>query len=585
MLKTIVQLVLSLRKRRKVQLIILLGLVLLSAIAEMISLGAIIPFVGVLINPEKVLQNKVVENVIQLYDLNQVISDPAYWFTVVFIAIVFIAGVIRLLLVFILTRVNFGIGHDLGVEIYRRTLYQPYKVHISRNSSEIISAMNKVDSVVLVLQALLYFISSFIVSLFIITTLFLVNPQVTIISVLFFTCFYTLIILTTRSRLKQYGLNIRQAHTERVKILQEGLGGIRDILLDHLQEAFSRKFNKVDRLMRRSQSNTFFLSPSPRYIIETGVIILIALLSFKLIGEGEVVDIIPMLGVLALGAQRLLPLLQQMYAGWVNVSANYPMIDDVIALTQQPMDMNIDKNVTFSLVFRREIIFNNVSFAFNSKNILNSIKLNISKGSRIGFIGSTGSGKSTLMDVLMGMLHPSHGGIFIDDIELNNNNRINWQKNIAHVPQSIYLSDNNFINNIAFGIPEEEIDIDRVYQSAKKANISEVIENSLNGYKTMVGERGVRLSGGQQQRIGIARALYKNASVLILDEATSALDSHTETTIMKELSRLDDGLTILIVAHRLNTLRDCDKIYQLDQGNIIASGTFDELITDKVIIR
>jgi ATP-binding cassette subfamily B protein len=289
---------------------------------------------------------------------------------------------------------------------------------------------------------------------------------------------------------------------------------------------------------------------------------------------------IPILGALALGAQRLLPTLQQAYSSYSAIQGSKSSIQDVLDLLNQPLPIHATQNQSLEIPFKKEITLNNISFRY-SKNtpwVLKNINLKITKGMRIGFIGSTGSGKSTLLDIIMGLLEPTKGEVVVDNHVITISNRQVWQKHIAHVPQSIYLSDSTIEENIAFGISRDEINTKRVEKSIKQAKIDELISESMGNYQTIVGEQGIRLSGGQRQRIGIARALYKQADILVLDEATSALDNDTEFEVMKELSGLKKDLTVLIIAHRLSTLKGCDKIIKIHDNGAVDLGEYDEII-------
>jgi ATP-binding cassette subfamily B protein len=298
------------------------------------------------------------------------------------------------------------------------------------------------------------------------------------------------------------------------------------------------------------------------------------------IQPGGLSTAIPVIGMLALAAQRMLPLLQQAFASWSNIRAGKSVLNDVVDFLNQPLPSNADKPEPKSLAFHHNITFDGVGFRYgqNLPWVLHDLNLTIPKRSRIGFIGTTGSGKSTLLDIVMGLLSPSHGRLKIDGFEINAFNCRAWQKHIAHVPQSIFLADASIAENIAFGIPADQIDWDRVRQAAEKAQIADTIESWQEKYTTLVGERGVRLSGGQRQRIGIARALYKNADVIVFDEATSALDGETEQAVMESMKNLGDDLTVLIVAHRVTTLRDCTQVVELSNGRVKRIGSYEEII-------
>jgi ATP-binding cassette subfamily B protein len=309
--------------------------------------------------------------------------------------------------------------------------------------------------------------------------------------------------------------------------------------------------------------------------------VMIAALAYALSRQvGGIATALPVLGALALGAQRLLPALQQIYGSWAGIAGNHGSLADTIELLDQPLPAEILQPDPAPLLFQDAIRFDAVRFRYTGDGpwVLDGLNLTILKGARIGFVGSTGSGKSTTLDLLMGLLIPTEGELLVDGHPISGERLRAWQKTIAHVPQSIYLADATLAENIAFGVPPDTIDLDRVQQAARQAQIADFIESSPEGYKAHVGERGIRLSGGQRQRIGIARALYKQASVLVFDEATSALDNATEQSVMDAIEGLGSDLTILLIAHRLTTVRRCDTIVELEQGQVVAQGTYEQLL-------
>jgi ATP-binding cassette subfamily B protein len=358
-----------------------------------------------------------------------------------------------------------------------------------------------------------------------------------------------------------------------IKVLQEGLGGIRDVLIDGTQEVYCKIYRTADIAFRSAQANNQILSGAPRFIIEALGMSLIAILAYAFAkGEQELglYQTIPMLGVVALGAQRLLPILQQLYQSWSSLKGIEQILVDVLNLIHQPMPDNIQELPAKPIKFQESIVLNNVGYCYSIDGpvVLNNLNLKIKKGSRIGIIGYTGSGKTTLLDILMGLLSPSKGSLEIDGLPITSKNSSEWRAHIAHVPQNIFLADTSIAENIAFGIPADQIDIEQVKLAAEKAQIAGLIESWKKQYKTMVGERGLRLSGGERQRIGIARALYKNVDVIILDEATSALDNETESFVMETINTIGKNITLIIVAHRLTTLTSCDFIYKVNRGYI-----------------
>jgi ATP-binding cassette subfamily B protein len=569
-------------QRRKYQFGLLSGLMLISAFMEVISLGAVLPFIGVLVAPERVFEYPAVQDVAYLLGINSP-EQLVLPLTVAFASAALAAGIMRTILLWASTRLSYANGSDLSIEVYRRSLYQPYEVHVARNSSEVISAMtDKANSVVgSVLLQFITLISSTVMLTAITFGLFVVNPLVALISIIGFGVSYGLITWLSRKRLQDNGQRISEEQTQVIKVIQEGLGGIRDVLLDGTQQVYCNIYRKADQALRRAQGNTVFVSGSPRYAMEALGMILITILAYSLSKKaGGVATALPILGVLALAAQRLLPALQSIFTAWASIIASKSALADIVDLLDQPIAKELIGLPTAPLKFHNLISFNNIRFHYSGDSswVLDGINLAIPMGSRYGFIGRTGSGKSTLLDLLMGLLKPTEGELLIDGQLISGSLLRAWQRRIAHVPQNIYLTDTTLAENIAFGVSPENIDLKRVHKAAKKAQISEYIEGNPKGYDALIGEQGVRLSGGQRQRIGIARALYKQADILIFDEATSALDSATEQSVMDAIEGLDHNLTIIMIAHRLTTLQKCDIIVKLENGRVSAQGTYEQMI-------
>ena len=423
-----------------------------------------------------------------------------------------------------------------------------------------------------VITPILNLISSSVLVVGIVAALLVINISAALFMFFGFGFVYFVVIQYTKTKLKNNSEIIAKKSTQMVKSLQEGLGGIRDVLIDGTQNFYCELYRDADLPLRQASGSNVFIGGSPRYIIEVIGMILIAVLAYTMTLESEKSTMImPVLGALALGAQRLLPALQQMYGSYSAIKGSESSLKDVVDLLNQPMPIHTNKTSLDCISFKNEIKLNKVEFRYgkNSPWILKNINLSIIKGDRVGFVGFTGSGKSTLLDIIMGLLKPTNGELLSDQKIINNENIRSWQSHIAHVPQNIYLSDGTIEENIAFGVASEKINHNLIKKVAEQAQISESISQWENGYQTIVGERGVRLSGGQRQRIGIARALYKQADVLIFDEATSALDTDTEQSVMKAIDRLESRLTILIIAHRLTTLKNCDKIIKLEKNNKI----------------
>jgi ATP-binding cassette subfamily B protein len=564
-----------------------MGLMLISAFAEVVSLGAVLPFLGILTAPDVVFKHPVAADVVKAWGITSA-DQLVLPLTIAFCTAALIAGAIRILLLWVSTRFAFACGADLSIEVYRRTLYQPYRVHLSRNSSMLISAMGKVEATVNVMSQLLTLISSAVLLVAIMSALIAIDPVVAIVAAAGFGAGYGLVTWLSRRRLRRNSLRIANERTQVIKALQEGLGGIRDVLLDGTQPVYCDIFRNADLPMRRAIGNNVFISQSPRFAMEALGMVMIAVLAYGLSRQvGGVATTLPVLGALALGAQRLLPALQQSYGAWSSAVGNYAAMAETIELLDQPVPDELLQPAPAPLPFRECIRFQNVGFRYTSDGpwVLCGLNLTIPKGIRIGFVGSTGSGKSTTLDLLMGLLTPTEGQLLVDGQLIGSNNVRAWQRNIATVPQSVYLADTTMAENIAFGVPHGSIDLDRVRQAARQAQIADFIENKPEGYNAFVGERGILLSGGQRQRIGIARALYKQASVLVFDEATSALDNATEQSVLDAIEGLERDLTILLIAHRLTTVRRCDTIVELDHGRVVAQGTYEELLMRSASFR
>lgn len=556
--------------KRHRQLKYLLVLMLITSAAEVISIGAVVPFLGVLTNPSAIFNNPIMQPFVIQLGLHMP-SQLLLPLTMTFVFAVLLAGSMRLLLLWITTRLSYAIGADLSFDIYKRTLEQPYAVHVSRNSSEVINGITtKANTVIVnIILPLLFVISSVGLLVAILLVLFVIDPVISLISISCFGLLYIVIALFSRKRLLINGQHIATESTLVIKTLQEGLGGIRDIIIDGTQNKFSREYRKADLQLRYSQGGNIFLSQSPRFGMESFGMALIGILAYFLTVRNNVENAVPILGVMALGAQRMLPLFQRLYVGWASLQGGLASLGDTLELLDQPRRILPKEADCFPMPFNHSIRFDNIGFRYsqNTPWVLKEVNLEITKGNRVGVIGSTGSGKTTLTDILMGLLQPSEGGLYIDGVCVSSDNMGSWQKHIAHVPQNIYLADCSIRENIAFGIDPERIDDNRVKCVAEQAQISSLIESWDRGYDTVVGERGARLSGGQLQRIGIARALYKQSDIIIFDEATSALDDGTEESVMQAIDRLSKDLTIIMVAHRLSTLRHCSFIIKLNKSH------------------
>jgi ABC-type multidrug transport system fused ATPase/permease subunit len=569
--------------RRRHQLYLVAALTLAGALAELATIGAVLPFLSLLADPGRIDK---VPALVAAFDAVGATTNHSRLIAsaVAFILLALIAAAVRLQLAWSSQNFVFRLGHDFSVEIQRRLLLQPYSFHISQNTSTLVASLEKVGVLVFnVLQQLMQAATAVVISVFIIAALITVDPFMALAAAAAFALVYLLVSAFMRRRLSANSDIIGHSYDERVKIVQESLGGIRDVIIDSSQSVYLDAFRRVDDRYSIAKANTAFIGAAPRFIIEALGMMLIAVLAIVISARhGGFAAALPVLGALALGSQRLLPLLQQIYLGWSLAAGHESIVMQVLDLLRLPVDDDLARPSDVApLSLHERIKVEQVSFAYASRRsrALENISFDIPRGRRVALIGRTGSGKSTLADLLMGLIEPSEGRITVDGLPLTRENRRAWQRSIAHVPQAIFLADASIARNIAFGVPEDRVDLPRVIEAAKKAQLDEFVDGLPEGYDTHVGERGIRLSGGQRQRLGIARAIYKQAPVLVLDEATSALDDATEAAVMHALDRLgEEGRTIIMIAHRLSTIAQADIVIRLEAGRLAEIGSHAEVV-------
>jgi len=569
--------------KRKVQFALLIFFAIVTSLLEVISLGAVMPLIGVLTQPEELFYSENLQWLILFFNI-ETPQKLIFPITLVFGIAALISGIFRtLLLRFGISLSNFT-GADLSEDIYRKTLHQPYHVHLRRSSSEIISGLTqKVRSVTSVIESFVNVITSLFLLVAILLTLIYIDPYVALISFSAFGLSYGLIAISTKKILNSNSNIVANLQTKVIQNLQEGLGSIREVLLGSTQDVYTNSYSKKMSSLLKATGDNQFITLFPRFSMETIAMVLIAALSYLIsLREEGLLNALPALGAMALAAQRLLPLMQLFYANWSNLVGNEIAIQDVLTLLDQNLEINtIDSKESVS--FSKSIKFKNLSFKYPGSDdfIFKNAELDINKGSTIGFVGETGSGKSTGLDILMSLLTPSDGDLLVDDIKIGSHNSQNWKKLISHVPQSIFLIDSSIKDNIIFGI-ENQINEDKLENSLVMSQTKNFVESLPNKVQTLVGESGSRLSGGQRQRIGIARSLYKSSEVLVLDEATSALDSKTEEKVMDSLSVLRSDLTVLIIAHRITTLSKCDKIFLIENKVFKDMGPYEDFIRTSI---
>jgi len=567
--------------KRQAQIIVLLLLSVFTSVLEVASIGALLPFLSALINPEKLADLPIVGNLSYLVSEDQILLFTS----ALFCSLAVLAGAARLSLTVIQARLSYAIGSDFALEIYLRALRRPLIEQLKSNTSDVISAIS-IKSEIVVRQFLfpiLTIISAAFLSFAVAALLFVASPGVTIALLLSFGLLYLCVHFLTSLRLRHSGETIDAETNRIVKKVQEGLGSVRDIILDNSYELYEREFKASDQLLRRARADIQIISQVPRYVIEAGSLVFFGVLAYLLASGGAISESLPGLGVLALGIQRLLPTLQLAYAAWACIQG----AQRAVVSTLEFIDLELlpDESAPRKMSFNHSIEIDEVSFSYDDGKhpILNGVSFKIQRGARLGIVGKTGSGKSTLIDILMGLLSPTGGAVRVDGVELECRKLGAWYKLIAHVPQTIFIADATILENITLGIDRELIDVERVRQCAEKALLSDYLTNLPQGLDTVVGERGACLSGGQRQRIGIARALYKNASVLVLDEATSALDGSTESEVMRSIESLGDDVTIIMVAHKTESLSYCDQIIELRNGRIYKVGSFDDFVDNRAL--
>ncbi len=573
----------SMSPRRRAQFYFVLGLMIAGAFAEIATIGAVLPFLSLLADPSRMDQWPAVTAGFAALGAvtphERLVAALA-----LFIILAIVGAAVQLLLLASTQKFVFGMGHDLAVEIHRRLLFQPYTYHINHNTSGLVASLEKVGVIVfsVLQQAMLAGTSAFMAAV-IIGGLIYIDPFTALTAAAAISVIYLLVTAVGRNALARNADVLGSSYDERIKIFQESLGGIRDVIIESSQAVYVDAFRRVDHRFNLARAKISFISSAPRFVIEAlGMVLIAALAAIISGGQGGFAKALPILGALALGAQRLLPLLQQVYVGWSNVAGHSSVLAQVLELLRLPVDEEEPSlQAVASLPLRRSISVKDVSFRYLNRRApaIDGVSFEIPAGQTVALIGKTGGGKSTLADLLMGLIEPSGGSITVDGVPITRENRRSWQRSIAHVPQAIFLADASIARNIALGVPADRVDMSRVEEASRKARLDEFVSTLPGGYGTFVGERGIRLSGGQRQRLGIARAIYKQAPVLVLDEATSALDDATEAAVMEALDRLgEEGRTIIMIAHRLSTISRADQVVRLDDGKLAEIGSYAEVV-------
>lgn len=561
-----------------------LAISLLAAVAQVAMVGSVMPFLEFISDPSAASENKFIAR------LKQATGFDNYKLALLLgfgsIAVILTSNLVLALRSYAMSRFAVMRIHTISSRLLRSYMGRPYEYFLNRNSGDIskriLSETGEISSAFL--QPLSELIASAMSALMILALLTYLQPVGTLVGFGLVLIIYLSIYRVAGRFLARLGQIRAEQNKHRFQTVGEIFGGIKDIKIHDKEEVYFDRFEVASRQMLQTMWKSKATSDLPQFLIQafflSGVIgaCLFMISPAQINGTGSIAGMIPTLGVFAFAGQRIVPEVQRIYAAISKISYGAAAIRSV----SQDMDSNkrVPQDSHPRIEFSDSIVFRNVAYSYpGSDNGIDNLTTTIPKGSRVGLVGGTGAGKTTLVDLLLGLLEPSKGAVEVDGVALDERaKRAAWRKNIGYVPQQIFLLDATIAQNIAFGIPEAEIDMEKVLASARAARIHDfIMTQTAEQYQTVIGERGVMLSGGQRQRIGIARALYQDASLIVMDEATSALDSRTEKEVMQAIDDLPRDITLVLIAHRLGTLRNCDKLLVMERGRIIEEGSWAEL--------
>jgi ABC-type bacteriocin/lantibiotic exporter with double-glycine peptidase domain len=553
----------------------LLLLMTIMAIVEVIGVGSIIPFLAVLGNPDIIQTNGYLLNIYNYLDFDNTYSFLLFLGISAFFILLLSAGV-KTLTSYRLFRFSNMRRHNISQKLLSKYLCQPYSYFLTKNSSDITKTiLSETDLVISqIIMPILNLTVQSIITVLLVSFLILVDPILAFIVFFVLGGFYIVMYTTISKYIARIGKERTLSNAQRFKICFETIGGIKDIKILGKEQVYLDSFKAPSFTFSDYSSKYQTLSQVPQYLVEAlgfGAILTMAVYA---LGENnsDIANLLPILGLYTLGALKLKPAINNIYSSVTTIKFGISGLDVLLKDLQEKSLATIDiRNDNKRLKLKKVLKIENLSFSYkdSNKRVLNGINLTIDVNTTIGITGTTGAGKSTLVDIILGLLSPSNGRIIVDDRKLTKYNIRQWQNSIGYVPQSIFLSDDTIASNIAFGITKDKINLEQIKKVSKMAQIDTFIEDLENGYDTEVGERGVRLSGGQRQRLGIARALYNNPDLLVLDEATSALDNDTEIEVMKTIENLSGSKTIIMIAHRRSTIEKCDVIIKIDKGEIL----------------
>ena len=580
-MKTFKKLLFLLSSHQREHLGLLLIMITIMALLDMIGVASILPFMAVLTNQGLVETNVILKTMFEASSIFGVETKQEFLFALgVLVFLLLICSIFfKALIIYLQARFVFMREYSIGKSLLEGYLHQPYSWFLSRHSADIGKTI--LSEVALVvgsgMNPLIELISKVIITITLITLLFIVNPQLTFIIGLSFMAVYLLIFYFVRKYLSYLGGENLKNNQLRFRSVSESFGAIKELKVRGLEKIYIKLFSNSAKIFAKNHARLHAISQLPRFILEViafGGVLLIILYSMAKTGNFN--TSLPIVSLYVFAGYRLMPAMQQIYGSFTQLTFVGPSLDKLYTdfKNLKPFYENKDQGV---MTFNKAITLKNIHYNYpnSSRVALRDINLTIPSKSSVGLVGATGSGKTTLVDIILRLLEPQKGTLEIDGKVISEQNSSAWQKSIGYVPQHIYLTDDTVEANIAFGVKLKDIKKDVVEKVSKIANLHNFVSGELpQQYQTTIGENGVRLSGGQRQRIGIARALYHNPKVLILDEATSALDNQTEKVVMEAVDNLGKDITIIIIAHRLDTVKNCDIIFKLDKGQLVSDGNF-----------
>ena len=563
---------------------VLLVMIIIMALLDMIGIASILPFIAVLTNPSLIETNIFLNTIYQASIRFGVETDQEFLFFlgVLVFLILIISLTFKALTTYLQFRFVYMQEYSIGKRLVEGYLHQPYAWFLSRHSIDLgKTILSEVSQIIgNGIKPLMELVAKSILTIVIVALLFSVDTKLTLIVGLSIGLAYLIVFYFVRNFLNQSGKERLISNQLRFTAVSEAFSAIKEVKVGGLEKVYIQSFSNPSQNFARTIASSLVIAQLPRFILEAiafGGILLMIL--YKMTQSGNFNNSLPIISLYVFAGYRLMPALQQIYTSLTQLTFVGPSINKLYLDLKnlKPFNTNHDEDI---LTFNKEINLHQIHYNYpnTSRTALKDINLNIPLKSTVGLVGSTGCGKTTTVDIILGLLEPQKGTLKVDEKVITKRNIRTWQRSIGYVPQHIYLSDDTIMANIAFGVDPKDINIDTIKKVAKIANLHQFVTEDLpKQYQTIIGERGVRLSGGQRQRIGIARALYHNPKVLVLDEATSALDNENEKIVMESINKLNKKITIILIAHRLNTVKNCDIIYKLDKGQVINQGKYDEL--------